>query len=189
MNAMHARLGACAVLAGCTSVAAIAATKTGEGRIQPAPNGAYSVYSPGPAASAAIPMHLIQTPQGTVQMPDNQPTPAASSRQPSPGATTIQGPDGLLWVMPGFLPDPAAPPTSTQPTDADVIRSGPALLRQSKTAADAQPAAAAAAIPPGVRVIDLPAGAVAPTGMPEFRTLYRVTRPTPAPSAVDPAAR
>lgn len=108
-----------------------------------------------------------------------------------PGTTVIQNGAGQrMRVIPGVQPDPTASAAlSPIPPGATVVARGNVRMLRAAGVEDAVEANARTQanaldhLPPGVRIVDLPPGAVAPLGMPEPMTLYRVTK---EPAAVAP---
>jgi hypothetical protein len=90
------------------------------------------------------------------------------------------GPDGqIMRVVPGVQPDSGASVVAGAPAlpkGAVVVELGDLKMVQMPNAVDGlQATAEATPVPAGMRIVDLPPGALGPVGMPEPMTLYRVT--------------
>ena len=180
------RTGALTLISAAALASAWAAGSSGA-RMLPDPPGVRSIYAPGPPAGAAVAETWVRTGAGLVRVrKDGSDTPSPSFADP-PGTVTTWGPDHqAVRVVPGVLPDGSAAAVPPLPAGAIVLESGGAkMLRLPGVLDGLEAPAPAASLPPGMRIVDLPPGAVAPVGMPEPMTLYRVTT---APQTT-PAAR
>lgn len=189
MNAIDtlALRGGIALLAAAASACAFA---DGVVRVRPDPPGVQSVDAPDVPATATIPETWITTDRGVVRVRAGAPDAAGQARSGAPVTMVVSGPHGqAIRYVPGVQPDPTtATASSALPAGAFVVEVGRAkMLRIPGVADGRQGSAAAAQLAPGMRIVDLPPGAVAPIGMPEPMTLYRGTSgpvsPTPLPVA------
>ncbi len=195
MNAISPRSGM-ALLTAAISACAWAGGDA-PARMIPDPPNVRSIYSPGEGKPAAVAERTVVTDNGVTRVRDGVSEAAAGSNGNPPASAVVQGGAGqAIRVVPGAQPDLTRPAASmAMPADVVFVESGGAKMLRRPGMADDLPsappqsqAAPPAKPPPGMMIVDLPAGAVAPVGMPEPRTLYRVTS-SPLPAVPPEATR
>jgi hypothetical protein len=172
--------------------ASVCAWADGGARVHPLPPSARSVDSPGISTKAEVAEIVVSTPHGAMRVrADASDVDDASDETGRTGVSALRtvhdyGPDGqIVRVAPGVqsgLGASAAAGTPALPEGALVVELGEVkMVRMPNVVDGLQAPAETTAMPAGVRIVDLPPGAVAPAGMPEPMTLYRVTaRPAAA---------
>jgi hypothetical protein len=161
----------------------VCAWADGRVRVRPLPANVRSVDSPGITAAAQFTDTAVRTAHGAMRVRADASSEHERAERPNvnaPRAVLVNGPDGqLMRVVPGTQPDQRASASAAVPAlpeGARVVELGHAKILQMPNAVDStQGLAEATPVPAGMRIVDLPPGAVAPAGMPEPMTLYRVT--------------
>ncbi len=153
-------------------------------RVRPNPPGTVSDSSSAATAAAVAETYRTGADGGVVRLrAGNGAAVERAVGSDLPTSVTVRGPDGRsIRIVAGALPDPAvAPRSAALPPGAVVVQVGQAAVLRMPGVADGLHAPVPdARLPPGMRIVDLPPGAVGPQGMPEPMTLYRATPASPS---------
>jgi len=151
-----------------------------DARMRPLPPNARSVDAPGEDVAAEATQTVVATPYGAMRLRADATSEAAGPDVEPPRVEFEKGPNGrVLRIVPGAQPDHGAAnaaAASGLPEGAFMVELGDVKMVEMWNAAESlQAPEESAPVPAGMRIVDLPPGALAPDGMPEPMTLYRAT--------------